>query len=184
MIKITKLTKAFSGQKVLDSIDLEIKKGEVVALVGASGAGKSTFLRSMNYLEEPDSGQIEIGDFKVDFQTITKEEILTLRRKLAMVFQQFNLFERRTALDNVKEGLKIVKKMSDIEATKIAKEELSKVDCPWASHLISRCLSFFIWGRGITIVSISQSIRIRITRGNTCKCLAQCLQHKCWLLSL
>lgn len=127
MIKITKLTKAFSGQKVLDSIDLEIKKGEVVALVGASGAGKSTFLRSMNYLEEPDSGQIEIGDFKVDFQTITKEEILTLRRKLAMVFQQFNLFERRTALDNVKEGLKIVKKMSDIEATKIAKEELSKV---------------------------------------------------------
>lgn len=127
MIKITKLTKAFSGQKVLDSIDLEIKKGEVVALVGASGAGKSTFLRSMNYLEEPDSGQIEIGDFKVDFQIITKEEILTLRRKLAMVFQQFNLFERRTALDNVKEGLKIVKKMSDIEATKIAKEELSKV---------------------------------------------------------
>lgn len=127
MIKITKLTKVFSGQKVLDSIDLEIKKGEVVALVGASGAGKSTFLRSMNYLEEPDSGQIEIGDFKVDFQTITKEEILTLRRKLAMVFQQFNLFERRTALDNVKEGLKIVKKMSDIEATKIAKEELSKV---------------------------------------------------------
>lgn len=127
MIKITKLTKVFSDQKVLDSIDLEIKKGEVVALVGASGAGKSTFLRSMNYLEEPDSGQIEIGDFKVDFQTITKEEILTLRRKLAMVFQQFNLFERRTALDNVKEGLKIVKKMSDIEATKIAKEELSKV---------------------------------------------------------
>lgn len=127
MIKITKLTKVFSDQKVLDSIDLEIKKGEVVALVGASGAGKSTFLRSMNYLEEPDSGQIEIGDFKVDFQTITKEETLTLRRKLAMVFQQFNLFERRTALDNVKEGLKIVKKMSDIEATKIAKEELSKV---------------------------------------------------------
>ena len=127
MISIKNLTKEFSGQKVLDGIDIDIEKGEVVALVGASGAGKSTILRSLNYLEQPDSGTITIDDFKVDFETITKEQILTLRRKLAMVFQQFNLFERRTALDNVKEGLKIVKKLSDDEATKIAKEELAKV---------------------------------------------------------
>ena len=127
MISIKNLTKEFSGQKVLDGIDIDIEKGEVVALVGASGAGKSTILRSLNYLEQPDSGTITIDDFKVDFKTITKEQILTLRRKLAMVFQQFNLFERRTALDNVKEGLKIVKKLSDDEATKIAKEELAKV---------------------------------------------------------
>ena len=127
MIKISHLTKEFSGQKVLNDLSLDINKGEVVALVGASGAGKSTFLRSMNYLEQPDSGTIEIDDFKVDFNNISKEDILTLRRKLAMVFQQFNLFERRTALENVKEGLKIVKKMSDEEATKIAKEELAKV---------------------------------------------------------
>ena len=127
MISIKNLTKEFSGQKVLDGIDIDIEKGEVVALVGASGAGKSTILRSLNYLEQPDSGTITIDDFKVDFETITKEQILTLRRKLAMVFHQFNLFERRTALDNVKEGLKIVKKLSDEEATKIAKEELAKV---------------------------------------------------------
>ena len=127
MIKITQLTKAFSGQKVLDGLDVAIKKGEVLALVGASGAGKSTFLRSLNYLEQADYGSIAIDDFKVDFQNITKEEVLELRRKLAMVFQQFNLFERRTALENVKEGLKIVKKLSDVEATKIAKEELAKV---------------------------------------------------------
>ena len=127
MISIKNLTKEFSGQKVLDGINFDIAKGEVVALVGASGAGKSTILRSLNYLEQPDSGTIAIDDFKVDFETITKEQILTLRRKLAMVFQQFNLFERRTALDNVKEGLKIVKKLSDEEATKIAKEELAKV---------------------------------------------------------
>ena len=127
MIKITNLTKAFSGQKVLDGLDVAIKKGEVLALVGASGAGKSTFLRSLNYLEQADYGSIAIDDFKVDFQNITKEEVLELRRKLAMVFQQFNLFERRTALENVKEGLKIVKKLSDVEATKIAKEELAKV---------------------------------------------------------
>ncbi|AND79835.1 amino acid ABC transporter ATP-binding protein [Streptococcus pantholopis] len=127
MIKITNMTKTFSGQKVLDNLSLDIQRGEVIAIVGASGAGKSTFLRSMNYLEQPDSGSIVIDDFKVDFTTISKEEILILRRKLAMVFQQFNLFERRTALDNVKEGLKIVKKMSDEEATKLAKEELAKV---------------------------------------------------------
>lgn len=127
MIKISNLTKAFSGQKVLDDLDVAIKKGEVLALVGASGAGKSTFLRSLNYLEQAHYGSIAIDDFKVDFQNITKEEVLELRRKLAMVFQQFNLFERRTALENVKEGLKIVKKLSDAEATKIAKEELAKV---------------------------------------------------------
>ncbi|MBJ7541680.1 amino acid ABC transporter ATP-binding protein [Streptococcus sp. SL1232] len=127
MIKITNLTKAFSNQKVLDGLDVAIKKGEVLALVGASGAGKSTFLRSLNYLEQADYGSIAIDDFKVDFQKISREEVLELRRKLAMVFQQFNLFERRTALENVKEGLKVVKKLPDTEATKIAKEELAKV---------------------------------------------------------
>ena len=127
MIKISNLSKSFSGQTVLDHLNLDIQKGEVVALIGSSGAGKSTFLRSLNYLETPDSGSIQIDDIKVDFSQITQEEILTLRRKLSMVFQQFNLFERRTALDNVKEGLIVVKKLSDQEATKIAKEELAKV---------------------------------------------------------
>ncbi|HEL0025932.1 TPA: amino acid ABC transporter ATP-binding protein [Streptococcus equi subsp. zooepidemicus] len=127
MIKVTHLTKSFSGQKILDDLTVTIEKGQVIALVGASGAGKSTFLRSMNYLEQPDTGSITIDDFAVDFEHITKEDMLTLRRKLAMVFQQFNLFERRTALDNVKEGLKIVKKLSDQEATDIARAELAKV---------------------------------------------------------
>ena len=129
MISIKNVTKEFSGQKVLDGIDIDIEKGEVVALVGASGAGKSTILRCLNYLEQPDSGTIAIDDFKVDFGTITKEQILTLRRKLAMVFQQFNLFERRTALDNVKEGLKI------------AKEELAKVGLSNRENYYPRHLS-------------------------------------------
>ena len=116
MINISHLSKTFSGQKVLDDLSLDIQKGEVVALIGSSGAGKSTFLRSLNYLEQPDSGKIT-----------SKDEILLLRRKLAMVFQQFNLFSRRTALENVKEGMLVVKKLSDQEATKIAKEELAKV---------------------------------------------------------
>lgn len=127
MISIKELSKYFSGQKVLDAISLDIQKGEVIALVGASGGGKSTFLRSLNYLEKPDHGSIQMDDFLVDFATITNDEVLILRRKLAMVFQQFNLFERRTALENVKEGLVIVKKMTDQEATAIAREELRKV---------------------------------------------------------
>ena len=98
-----------------------------MALIGSSGAGKSTFLRSLNYLEAPDSGRIKIDDFEVNFEHITQDQILNLRRKLAMVFQQFNLFGRKTALDNVKEGLIVVKGLSDQEATKIAREELAKV---------------------------------------------------------
>ena len=112
MIKISQLSKEFSGQKVLDNLSLEIQKGEVIALIGSSGAGKSTFLRSLNYLEQPDSGRIKIDNFKVDFSTISPDEILT---------------PRRTALENVKEGLLVVKNLSDQEATKIAKEELAKV---------------------------------------------------------
>lgn len=127
MIYISELSKTFSGQKVLNNLSLEIQKGEVVALIGSSGAGKSTFLRSLNYLEAPDSGRIKIDDFEVDFEHITQDQILTLRRKLAMVFQQFNLFGRKTALENVKEGLVVVKGLFDQEATKIAREELAKV---------------------------------------------------------
>ena len=127
MFYISELSKTFSGQKVLNNLSLEIQKGEVVALIGSSGAGKSTFLRSLNYLEAPDSGRIKIDDFEVDFEHITQDQILTLRRKLAMVFQQFNLFGRKTALENVKEGLIVVKGLSDQEVTKIAREELAKV---------------------------------------------------------
>ena len=141
MINISHLSKTFSGQKVLDDLSLDIQKGEVVALIGSSGAGKSTFLRSLNYLEQPDSGKIAIDGFKVDFSSISKDEILLLRRKLAMVFQQFNLFSRRTALENVKEGLLVVKKLSDQEATKIAKEELAKVGLSYRENHYPRHLS-------------------------------------------
>lgn len=127
MIKISNLSKSFAGNVVLDNLNLDINEGDVIALIGASGAGKSTFLRSINYLEEADSGQLEIDNFKVDFEHISKQEILELRRKTGMVFQQFNLFERRTALQNVMEGLIQVKKMPKAEAQKLAEENLRKV---------------------------------------------------------
>ncbi|MGM9887240.1 MULTISPECIES: amino acid ABC transporter ATP-binding protein [unclassified Lactococcus] len=127
MIKISNLSKHFSGEKVLDHLNLEIEEGEVIALIGASGAGKSTFLRSINFLEEADEGQLQINDFKIDFANASKQEILELRRKTGMVFQQFNLFERRTVLENVMEGLIQVKKLPKAEAIKIAEAEIEKV---------------------------------------------------------
>ena len=127
MIRISNLSKSFSGQMVLNNLSLEIQKGEVVALIGSSGAGKSTFLRSLNYLEQPDSGTIVIDDFTVDFSKISKEEILNLRRKLAMVFQQFNLFPHMTVLKNMILGpVKLLKKSKE-EATKEAMELLERV---------------------------------------------------------
>ena len=82
MIYISELSKTFSGQKVLNNLSLEIQKGEVVALIGSSGAGKSTFLRSLNYLEAPDSGRIKIDDFEVDFFAHYSRSNLNLKKKI------------------------------------------------------------------------------------------------------
>ncbi|MGO3298652.1 MAG: amino acid ABC transporter ATP-binding protein [Pseudolactococcus laudensis] len=126
-IKLSNLYKKFGDTVVLDDVSLEIEPGDVIALIGASGAGKSTFLRSINYLEAPDSGHVDIDDLHLDFANISKEDILKLRRKTAMVFQQFNLFERRTALENVMEGLIQVKKLDKATAAEQAAQELIKV---------------------------------------------------------
>lgn len=127
MIEIRGLSKSFHKNVVLDSIDLTIQKGEVVAVIGPSGSGKSTFLRCMDFLEEPEAGTIRIDDFVIDVTKKTKAQIRTLRQYTAMVFQQFNLFRRKTALENVMEGLTVVKKISKKEAEKIAFEQLKKV---------------------------------------------------------
>ena len=110
-----------------NDVSFDIEKGELVVILGASGAGKSTILRSLNYLEQPDSGTITIDDFKVDFKTITKEQILTLRRKLAMVFQQFNLFPNMTVKENITLSPIKTKGVSKADAEAKAMELLEKV---------------------------------------------------------
>ena len=127
MIKITNISKTFSGNQVLNDISLEIEEGDVVALIGASGAGKSTFLRALNDLERPDSGQIEIDDLKIDYSTITKQEVLELRRKTGMVFQQFNLFPNMTVLENLCLAPVKTGKMTKEEAKKTAEDLLQRV---------------------------------------------------------
>lgn len=127
MITIKGLSKKFGKQVVLDKLDVEIHQGEVIALIGSSGAGKSTFLRSLNFLETADAGTIQIGDSLLDVKTAGKDDILDLRQRLSMVFQQFNLFSRRTVLENVMEGLVQVKKMPVPKARDLALKELTKV---------------------------------------------------------
>ena len=127
MIKIKNLYKSFGELEVLKGINLEVKKGEVVAIIGPSGTGKSTLLRCINYLEEPEEGEIKIDDLKVDVRSITKKEIYELRKKTSMVFQTYNLFKNKTALENIMEPLIVVKKMDMKVARKKALDILDIV---------------------------------------------------------
>ena len=127
MLKITNLTKEFDNNVVLDNIDLEVKKGEVVAIIGPSGTGKSTLLRCMNLLERANEGQLHIGDVKVNLNNLSKKDILSVRRKSAMVFQNYNLFNNKTVIENVMEALVVVKKMKAEDARKIAIVKLALV---------------------------------------------------------
>ena len=122
MIEVKNISKKFNNNVVLNGIDLNINKGDVVAIIGPSGTGKSTFLRCLNRLEKPESGSISIGDLSVDLARSDKKSLVELRKKTSMVFQGFNLFSKKTALENVMEGLIIVKKMDKKKAEEIAME--------------------------------------------------------------
>ena len=127
MLKISNLYKSFHSKEILKNINLEINDGQIVALIGPSGAGKSTLLRSINLLETPQSGQIIIDELKLDYAKFSGKEALKLRQKSAMVFQHYNLFINKNALENIAEALIIVKKMPKNQAYEIAYEHLSKV---------------------------------------------------------
>src|SRR5699024_4841183 len=111
MIKVTNLHKKFNSLTVLDGIDVEVKRGEVLVIIGPSGSGKSTFLRCLNLLETPDKGLIKIGDVNLDFHKFSRKEAHLLRQQTAMVFQNYNLFKNKTALENVIQSLIITKKI-------------------------------------------------------------------------
>ncbi len=141
MIALSGLKKSFGGKEVLHHISFTAEKGDVVAVLGPSGTGKTTMLRCLNYLEAPDAGTLTIGDVSVDFSRISKEEILRLRRQSTMVFQSFNLFRNHTVLENVMDGLVYGKGMAADAAKKIAMEELSRVHMADAADLYPQALS-------------------------------------------
>nr|WP_278335965.1 amino acid ABC transporter ATP-binding protein [Pygmaiobacter massiliensis] len=124
LIEVRRLVKNFGKLTVLNGIDTEIHKGEVVAVIGPSGSGKSTFLRCMNLLEIPSEGEIVFEGVNICDK---KTDINQHRQKIGMVFQQFNLFNNMTVLDNITAAPIKIKKMSKAQAEQLAHELLAKV---------------------------------------------------------
>lgn len=126
------ITKSYGGNDVLKGISLEVYAGEVIALIGPSGAGKSTFLRCLNYLEEPTSGGLTIDgeEVFVDPLNPTKEELVQLRRRVGMVFQSFNLFPHLSVLQNIVLAQTLNGKRSKKEAEEYAMKLLAQVGLP------------------------------------------------------
>ncbi|MGM9604049.1 MAG: amino acid ABC transporter ATP-binding protein [Faecousia sp.] len=127
MLTIHQLTKGFDGVQVLKGVDLTVNKGDVIAIIGQSGGGKTTLLRCMNFLETADSGTMEFDGERFDLAKISKREIARLRRKTAFVFQSYNLFRNKTALQNVMLGLTVARKIPKARAEQIARAALEKV---------------------------------------------------------
>jgi len=111
VIQLNNIHKSFGKHEVLKGINLTVKQGEVIVILGPSGSGKTTLLRCINFLERPNEGEVLIDDFKLDSRHCSKQDIVTLRKKTAMVFQHYNLFKNKTVLENVMEGLIVAQKI-------------------------------------------------------------------------
>lgn len=127
MVELKNIHKAFGSNKVLNGVNMEIEKGEVVVILGPSGSGKTTLLRTINFLDAADEGDISVNGFAVNAAKHKKSEVIELRRKTAMVFQNYNLFQNKTILENVMEGLVTVKKFKKSDAEEMSREILGKV---------------------------------------------------------
>ncbi|WP_195988945.1 amino acid ABC transporter ATP-binding protein [Clostridium sp. D53t1_180928_C8] len=141
MIYAEGIKKSYGDFEVLKGIDIEVNKGEVVAIIGPSGSGKSTFLRCLNYLEAPTEGSIKIDGFKIDANSHSNLDIKKIREKSAMVFQNFNLFNNKTVLENIMEGLIFVKKIEKNKSEEIALKILKKVNMDIKNDIYPKNLS-------------------------------------------
>lgn len=127
MLEIRDIHKAFGKNEVLKGVDLTVEKGDVIVILGPSGSGKTTLLRCITFLEKADKGSIRIGSLETKFKSASKHDVLAIRKKTAFVFQNYNLFTNKTALENVTEGLIIGRKVPKDEAERIGRETLDKV---------------------------------------------------------
>lgn len=127
MIKLANIHKRFGDSEVLKGIDIDIKQGEIIVIIGSSGTGKSTLLRTVNFLENADKGVITIDDVSVDTEKHTKAEVIALRRKTGFVFQNYALFAHMTARQNIAEGLITVRGWKTADALKRAQEILDDI---------------------------------------------------------
>ena len=127
MLEAKNVCKAFDGRDVLRGIDLGVEKGDVVAILGPSGSGKTTLLRCLNFLERADGGTLVFDGERFDLHSAARRDIARLRRKTAFVFQSYNLFLNKTALQNVTLGMTVGAGMKRAEAREIAVDALRKV---------------------------------------------------------
>ena len=127
MLEVTQIRKSFGDLEVLKQVDLQVNKGDVVAILGPSGSGKTTLLRCLNFLENADGGELNFDGEHVSLGHVSKKDAARLRKKTAFVFQNYNLFRNKTALENVTEGLIIGRKMPKAEAVQIGRQALEKV---------------------------------------------------------
>ena len=127
MLEVRNVTKQFDSLVVLKGVDIAVEKGDVVAILGPSGSGKTTLLRCINFLEKADSGSMIFDGEEFQLNHISKKGIARLRKKTAFVFQNYNLFQNKTALGNVTEGLVTARKVPKKEAIEIGKKALDKV---------------------------------------------------------
>ena len=127
MLQVKNVRKAFGDNQVLRGVDMEVRKGDVVVILGPSGSGKTTFLRCLNFLEQADSGTMDFDEVHTELKSASKAVISKVRKKTAFVFQNYNLFQNKTALQNVMEGLTVARKVPKLEALVKAKAALDKV---------------------------------------------------------
>lgn len=127
MVELKNIQKSFGSNHILKGVNMSIGKGEVVVILGPSGSGKTTLLRTINFLDAADEGSILVSGFEVDAKKHSKSQVIELRRKTAMVFQNYNLFANKTILENVMEGLVTVKKFKKSDAEAMSREILKKV---------------------------------------------------------
>ena len=127
MLEIKNLHKSFGSLEVLKGVSLEVEKGDVVAILGPSGSGKTTFLRCVNFLETADQGEMIFDGEHFPLHGASKKDIARFRRKTAFVFQNYNLFRNKTAIQNVTEGLIVARKMPKAQALDVGMRMLEKV---------------------------------------------------------
>ena len=127
MLEIKQIRKSFDGQEILKGVDIRVNKGDVVTILGPSGSGKTTLLRCINFLEKADEGSMIFDQEHFELNAVHKKEIAKIRQKTAFVFQGYNLFRNKTALQNVTEGLIVARKMPKPQAEEIGKKALDKV---------------------------------------------------------
>ena len=127
MLEVKNVRKSFGGLEVLKGVDLTVNRGDVAVILGPSGSGKTTLLRCVNFLETADSGTLIFDGEEFRLGRVSRRDIARLRKKTAFVFQSYNLFLNKTALQNVTEGLIVARKMPRAQAEELGRRALDRV---------------------------------------------------------